>query len=137
MKVEKKQNPSIIGYLLELIIEIWRFEKKILQNLANLGHFFYVNRLYKSKFYFGPNLPVKESLLPTLLPESHSAEHPQTDFQLIDATVSTRLPERKNGLKSTTLLWKKKEEFSPDFGISGFSFWRLSTDYFWRRFQSQ
>jgi hypothetical protein len=41
MKVEKKQNSSIIGYLLELIIEIWRFEKKILQNLANLGHFFY------------------------------------------------------------------------------------------------
>jgi len=26
---------------LELIIKIWQFEKKNLQNLANLGHFFY------------------------------------------------------------------------------------------------
>jgi hypothetical protein len=31
----------ILGYLLELIIKIWRFEKKILQNLANLGQFFH------------------------------------------------------------------------------------------------
>jgi hypothetical protein len=46
------------------------------------------NHLYKSKFYFGGNSPVKETLLPTLLPESHSAEHPQTDFRLIDATRS-------------------------------------------------
>jgi hypothetical protein len=66
------------------------------------------NYLYRSKFYFVPNLPVKETLLPTLLPESHSTEHPRTDFHLIDATVSTRLSERKNGLKLTTLLWEKK-----------------------------
>jgi hypothetical protein len=67
------------------------------------------NPLYKSKFYFGPNSPVKESLLPTLLPESHSAEHPPTDFHLIDATVSTRLPKRKNWAKvDNSFMGKKK-----------------------------
>jgi hypothetical protein len=53
------------------------------------------NPLYKSKFYFGGNSSVKETLLPTFLPESHSPEHPQTDFRLIDATFPTRLPKRK------------------------------------------
>jgi hypothetical protein len=38
MKIEKKT--SILGYLLELLIKIRRFEKKNLPNLTNLGQFF-------------------------------------------------------------------------------------------------
>jgi hypothetical protein len=48
-------------------------------------------------------------LLPTLLPESHSAEHPQTDFHLIDATFSTRLPKRKKWAKVDNSFMEKKE----------------------------
>jgi hypothetical protein len=42
MKVGKEKTESfyVLGYLLELIIKIWQFEKKI-QNLANLGLFFH------------------------------------------------------------------------------------------------
>jgi hypothetical protein len=32
---------DILGYLLELIIEIRQFEKNILKNLVNVGHFFH------------------------------------------------------------------------------------------------
>jgi hypothetical protein len=40
MKVEKKPGSFyILGYLLELIVEIWRFEFFSFQNLANMDHF--------------------------------------------------------------------------------------------------
>jgi hypothetical protein len=69
MKVEKNQNPSyILGYLLKLIIKIWRFGF-FFQSFVNLGHFFHgKNPMYRSKSYFsGQNLakfrPQKTHLL--------------------------------------------------------------------------
>jgi hypothetical protein len=51
----------ILGYLLELIIEIWRLGFYYFFNLANLSHFFSMkNPFYSSKPYFsGGNLPKK------------------------------------------------------------------------------
>jgi hypothetical protein len=41
VKAEKKpESFYILSYLLEVIIKIWQFELFLLQNLANLGHFF-------------------------------------------------------------------------------------------------
>jgi len=108
MKVEKKQNPSILATYWNLSKKSGDLKRKFFKIWRMSVIFSIKNYLYRSKFYFVPNLPVKETLLPTLLPESHSTEHPRTDFHLIDATVSTRLSERKNGLKLTTLLWEKK-----------------------------
>jgi hypothetical protein len=59
MKVGKKRGKKkfkksfhILGYLLELIIQIWRFGKKDLQNLANLVLLFPLKKpLYRSKSY--------------------------------------------------------------------------------------
>jgi len=66
---EKKKNPSnILGYILELIMEIWRFENlksgKNWQVWAKIFH--EKNRLCRLKSYFSsPNLaknsPVKET----------------------------------------------------------------------------
>jgi hypothetical protein len=54
MKVEKNQDPSkFFGYLLELNVEIWRFEFFFLfRDLANLDHFSMKNPLYWSKSHF-------------------------------------------------------------------------------------
>jgi len=48
MKVGKKKKKSfyILGYQLELVIKIWRFETKILPNLANLGLFFFYEKSF-------------------------------------------------------------------------------------------
>jgi hypothetical protein len=41
MKVEKNPNPSyILGYLLELIMKVWRLENKNSSKSANFSHFF-------------------------------------------------------------------------------------------------
>jgi hypothetical protein len=96
--------------------------------------------LYNSKYYFGGNSPVKETLLPTLLPESHSAEHPQTDFSLIDATFSTRLPERKKWDKAdNSFMGKKGRNFRQILELVDRLFGDFSPqiDYFWRRSKSQ
>ncbi len=57
MKVEKKTGSFyILGYLLELIIKIWWFEKFFFGNLA-MGHFLMENPLHRLKSYFsGRNL---------------------------------------------------------------------------------
>jgi hypothetical protein len=53
MKVEKKPASFyILGYLLELIVEIWRFEFFSFQNLANMDHFPMKNPLYWLKLHF-------------------------------------------------------------------------------------
>jgi hypothetical protein len=40
IKLEKIKSFYILGYLLELIVKIWRFEKKkLFQNLVNSSHF--------------------------------------------------------------------------------------------------
>jgi hypothetical protein len=65
---KKTESLYILGYLLELIIEIWRFGFYYFWNLANLSHFFSMkNPLYRSKPYFSRgNLQKKrkETLLP-------------------------------------------------------------------------
>jgi hypothetical protein len=40
-KKKKKESFYILGYHPELIIKIWRFEKKILPNLVNFWVFFF------------------------------------------------------------------------------------------------
>jgi hypothetical protein len=41
MKVEKKPGSFyILGYLLELIVEIWRLEKKLFLKIGKFGLFF-------------------------------------------------------------------------------------------------
>ncbi len=56
---KKTESFYILGYLLELIIEIRQFGFYYFWNLANLSHFFSMkNPLYRSKPYFsGGNLP--------------------------------------------------------------------------------
>jgi len=44
LKKKKTESFHILGYLLELVIQIWRFEKKDFQNLANLVFFFAIKK---------------------------------------------------------------------------------------------
>ncbi len=76
MEVGKNQNISKkIGYLLELIIKIWRLVEFLFyfRNLTNLGHFSMENPSYRSKSHFsgmdgfGKNSAVKETLLLRIL----------------------------------------------------------------------
>jgi len=46
MKVENSKNPFYIGYLLELLVEIWRFFILFLSKSGELGPFFSQNPLY-------------------------------------------------------------------------------------------
>jgi hypothetical protein len=64
----------MLHYLLELIIEIWQFEKIIIiQNLANSDHFFPWKILWiggnhiLSGRIFGENWPIEKRLLPTIV----------------------------------------------------------------------
>jgi len=66
MKVEQKtESFYILDYLLELIIKFWQLEFYFtLENLANLGHFFFMKHpLYRSESYFSGRNLVKIRLL--------------------------------------------------------------------------
>jgi hypothetical protein len=69
VKVQKKPGSFyILGFLLEIIVEIWQFEFFSYQNSVNLDHFSHEkNPLYWSeisffRLNFCENLPIKKTL---------------------------------------------------------------------------
>jgi len=79
MKVEKNQDPSkFFGYLLELNVEIWRFEFFFLfRNLAKFGPIFHEKSfiLVEITFFrwgFGENSPIKKNTVDPTLPKTRA-----------------------------------------------------------------